>query len=43
MSKKFFSVELFGDPDIKVREVLPTDDEKIVKDKNKKRDKLITQ
>lgn len=36
MSKKCFSVELFGDPDIKVREVLPTDDEKTVKDKNKK-------
>lgn len=29
-------MELFGDPDIKVREVLPTDNEKIVKDKNKK-------
>lgn len=36
MSKKCFNVELFGDPDIKVREVLPTDDEKTVKDKNKK-------
>ena len=36
MSKKCFNVELFGDPDIKVREVLPTDNEKIVMDKNKK-------
>ena len=36
MSKKYFSVELFGDPDIKAREVLPDDDEKTVKNKNKK-------
>lgn len=36
LSKKCFSVELFGDPDIKVREVMPYDDEKTVKDKNKK-------
>lgn len=35
MSKKYFSVELFGDPDIKVREVMPYDDEKTVKEKNK--------
>ena len=36
MSKKYFSVELFGDPDIRVREVLPYDDEDTVKDKNRK-------
>ena len=29
-------VELFGNPNIQVREVLPTDDEKTVKDKNRK-------
>ncbi len=36
MSKKFFKVELIGNPCIVVREVMPNDDEKTVKDKNKK-------
>ena len=36
MSKKYFSVELIGNPCIVVREVLPTDDDKTVKEKNKK-------
>ena len=36
MSKKFFSVELTGNPYIVVREVLPSDDDKTVKEKNKK-------
>ena len=36
MSKKYFKVELFGDPDIQVREILPSDDEKTIKNKNRK-------
>lgn len=36
MSKKYFSVELIGNPCIVVREVLPSDDEKTIKDKNRK-------
>lgn len=36
MSKKFFKVELIGNPCIIVREVMPYDDEETVKDKNKK-------
>lgn len=36
MSKKCFSVELIGNPCIVVREVLPSDDDKTVKEKNKK-------
>lgn len=36
LSKKFFSVELIGNPCIIVREVLPSDDNKTVKEKNKK-------
>ena len=36
MSKKSFSVEMFGDPDIRVREVMPYDDKETIKDKNKK-------
>lgn len=36
MSKKFFSVELIGNPCIIVREVMPNDDDKTVKEKNKK-------
>lgn len=36
MSKKYFKVELIGNPCIIVREVLPYDDEKTVKEKNKK-------
>ena len=36
MSKKYFSVELIGNPCIVVREVLPQDDDKTVKEKNKK-------
>lgn len=36
MSKKFFKVELIGNPCIIVREVMPGDDDKTVKEKNKK-------
>lgn len=36
MSKKYFKVELIGNPCIVVREVLPQDDDKTVKEKNKK-------
>lgn len=36
MLKKYFKVELIGNPCIVVREVLPSDDDKIVKEKNKK-------
>jgi hypothetical protein len=36
LSKKYFKVELIGNPCIVVREVLPTDDDKTVKEKNKK-------
>lgn len=36
MSKKYFSVELIGNPCIVVREVMPSDDDKTAKEKNKK-------
>lgn len=36
MLKKYFSVELIGNPCIVVREVMPSDDDKTVKEKNKK-------
>lgn len=36
MSKKYFNVELIGNPCIVVREVMPFDDNKTIKDKNKK-------
>ena len=36
MSKKYFKVELFGDPDIQVREILPSDSEETIKNKNRK-------
>ena len=34
--KKAFNVELYGHPDISVREVLPDDSEETIKEKNKK-------
>ena len=36
MKKEYLKVELFGNPDIEVRFVMPWDDEEIIEDKNKR-------